>query len=228
VYTPKRVSLLAVRSLRATGLVLLLGMTLSGLSALAQSKLSDPSALTETAPELFRARFETNKGPFVIEVHREWAPIAADRFYNLVKHGFYDGTRFFRVRPGFMAQFGINGTPEIQSAWQRAFLRDEPVVKSNTRGFVSFTTEGRPQSRFTQIFINYGDNSRLDADGFAPFGEVVAGMDVVDKLFSPPDPQPDQRRILREGNAYLQAEFPKLDFVKKATIVPAKPAAPAR
>ena len=227
-YTPKRGSLLAVRSRRATGLLVLLGLTLSGLSALAQSKLNDPSALTETAPELFRARFDTSKGPFVIEVHREWAPIAADRFYNLVKHGFYDGTRFFRVRPGFMAQFGINGTPEIQSAWQRAFLRDEPVAKSNTRGFVSFTTEGRPQSRFTQIFINYGDNSRLDADGFAPFGEVVAGMDVVDKLFSPPDPQPDQRRILREGNAYLQAEFPKLDFVKKATIVPVKPAAPAR
>jgi peptidyl-prolyl cis-trans isomerase A (cyclophilin A) len=218
----------AVRSRRATGLIVLLGMTVSGLSALAQSKLTDPSALTETAPELFRARFETSKGPFVIEVHREWAPIAADRFYNLVKHGFYDGTRFFRVRPGFMAQFGINGTPEVQSAWQRAFLRDEPVTKSNIRGFVSFTTEGRPQSRFTQIFINYGDNSRLDTDGFAPFGEVVAGMDVVDKLFSPPDPQPDQRRILREGNAYLQAEFPKLDFVKKATIVPVKPAAPAR
>ena len=227
-YTLKRVSLLAVRSRRATGLIVLLGLTLSALSALAQSKLSDPSALTETAPALFRARFETSKGPFVIEVRREWAPIAADRFYNLVKHGFYDGTRFFRVRPGFMAQFGINGTPEIQSAWQRAFLRDEPVAKSNTRGFVSFTTEGRPQSRFTQIFINYGDNSRLDADGFAPFGEVVAGMDVVDRLFSPPDQQPDQRRILREGNAYLQAEFPKLDFVKKATIVPVKPAAPAR
>jgi peptidyl-prolyl cis-trans isomerase A (cyclophilin A) len=222
------VSLLAVRSPRAAGLIVLLAMTVSGLSALAQSKLNDPSALAETAPELFRARFDTSKGPFVIEVHREWAPIAADRFYTLVKHGFYDGTRFFRVRPGFMAQFGINGTPAIQSAWQRAFLRDEPAAKSNLRGFVSFTTEGRPQSRFTQIFINYGDNSRLDADGFAPFGEVVAGMDVVDKLFSPPDPQPDQRRILREGNAYLQAEFPKLDFVKKATIVPVKPVAPAR
>jgi peptidyl-prolyl cis-trans isomerase A (cyclophilin A) len=193
---------------------------LSGGAKAAQSKLSDPSALTETAPDLFRARFETSKGPFVVEVHREWAPIGADRFYNLVKNGFYDGTRFFRVRPGFMAQFGINGTPEIQSAWQRAFLRDDPVTQKNTRGFVSFTNEGRPQSRFTQIFINYADNSRLDADGFAPFGEVVTGMDVVDKLFSPPDPQPDQRRILREGNAYLQAEFPKLDFVKKATIVP--------
>lgn len=186
----------------------------------AQSKLSDPSALTETAPPVFRARFETSKGPFVIEVHREWAPIGADRFYNLVKNGFYDGTRFFRVRPGFMAQFGINGDPGIQNAWQRAFLRDDPVTKTNVRGLVSFTTEGRPQSRFTQIFINYGDNSRLDADGFAPFGEVVTGMGVIEKLFSPGEPQPDQRRILREGNEYLQQEFPQLDYVKKATIVP--------
>ena len=207
-----------MRRRQAVGLVVLLAIVTA--APFAQSKLSDPSALTETAPDLFRARFETSRGPFVIEVHREWAPIGADRFYNLVKNGFYDGTRFFRVRPGFMAQFGIHGAPEIQSAWQRAFLRDDPVTQKNTRGFVSFTNEGRPQSRFTQIFINYGDNSRLDADGFAPFGEVVTGMDVVDKLFSPPDPQPDQRRILREGNAYLQADFPKLDFVKKATIVP--------
>jgi len=195
-------------------------------------KLSDPSKLTETAPAVFRARFDTSKGPFVIEVHRDWAPIGADRFYNLVKNGFYDGTRFFRVRPGFMAQFGLNGNPEIQSPWQRAFLRDEPVTQKNLRGFVTFTTEGRPQSRFTQIFINYDDNSRLDADGFAPFGQVVTGMEVVDKLYAPPDDaQPDQRRILREGNAYLGKEFPQLDFVKKATIVPAtpvKPAAPAR
>lgn len=190
------------------------------------SKLADPSQLTETAPGLFRARFETSKGPFVIEVHRDWAPIGADRFYNLVKNGFYDGTRFFRVRPGFMAQFGLHGNPDIQRPWQMAFLRDDPVMQKNLRGFVTFTTEGRPQSRFTQIFINYADNSRLDADGFAPFGQVVSGMDVVDKLFSPAETQPDQRRILRDGNDYLQKEFPKLDFVKKATIVPA--AAPAR
>ena len=199
----------------------------------AQTKrLSDPSTLTETAPSVFRARFDTSKGTFVIEAHREWAPLAADRFYNLVKNGFYDGTRFFRVRPGFMAQFGLHGDPDIQSAWQRAFLRDEPVTQKNVRGFVTFTTEGRPQSRFTQIFINSADNSRLDADGFAPFGQVVTGMEVVDSLFAPPDAaQPDQRRILREGNEYLQKEFPQLDFVKKATIVPAtppKPAAPAR
>jgi peptidyl-prolyl cis-trans isomerase A (cyclophilin A) len=188
----------------------------------------DPSALTETAPDVFRARFETSKGAFVIEVHREWAPIGADRFYNLVKNGFYDGTRFFRVRRGFMAQFGLHGNPEVQSAWQRAFLRDDPVVQKNVRGFVSFTTEGRPQSRFTQIFINDDDNSRLDADGFAPFGRVVTGMEVVDALFSPPDQQqPDQRRILQQGNDYLQKDFPQLDFVKRALIVPAA-ATPAR
>ena len=203
----------------------------AAVSMSAQShRLSDPSKLTETAPPVFRARFETSKGPFVIEVHREWAPIGADRFYNLVKNGFYDGTRFFRVRPGFMAQFGLNGNPDIQSAWQRAFLRDDPVTQKNVRGFVSFTTEGRPQSRFTQIFINYADNTdSLDAQGFAPVGQVVTGMDTVDMIFSyGRENEPDQRRILREGNEYLEKEFPKLDFVKKATIVPATPAAPAR
>ena len=231
--TPKRASLPAVRSglLQLCAVVALIFAASNG--TLAQTKrLSDPSTLTETAPAVFRARFDTSKGAFVIEAHREWAPLAADRFYNLVKNGFYDGTRFFRVRPGFMAQFGLNGSPDIQSAWQRAFLRDEPTTQKNVRGFVTFTTEGRPQSRFTQIFVNYGDNSRLDADGFAPFGQVVTGMEVVDKLYAPPDDaQPDQRRILREGNEYLQKEFPQLDFVKKATIVPVtttKPAAPAR
>jgi cyclophilin family peptidyl-prolyl cis-trans isomerase len=217
----------------AVALALTLALALpAAIAVSAQTKrLMDPSRLTETAPDVFRARFDTSKGFFVIEVHREWAPIGADRFYNLVKNGFYDGTRFFRVRPGFMAQFGLNGNPEIQTAWQRAFLRDDPVTQKNERGYVTFTTEGRPQSRFTQIFINYADNTRLDADGFAPFGQVVTGMEVIDKLFAPPDDaQPDQRRILRDGNEYLK-EFPKLDFVKRATIVPVtttKPAAPAR
>ena len=237
-FTPKRVSLPAVRRnpllpgfgetryRLAVAFVLVLAAALGSSAQI--SKLTDPSQLTETAPDVFRARFETSKGPFVIEVHREWAPLGADRFYNLVKNGFYDGTRFFRVRPGFMAQFGLNGDPNIQAVWQRASLRDEPPVKSNTRGFVSFTKESLPNTRFTQIFINYGDNSYLNEQGFAPFGEVVTGMDVVDKIFSPPrDNEPDQRRILREGNTYLKA-FPQLDFVKKATIVPAGPAGPVR
>jgi cyclophilin family peptidyl-prolyl cis-trans isomerase len=191
-------------------------------------KLKDPSQLTERAPESFRARFDTSQGPFVIVVEREWAPLAADRFYNLVKNGFYNGSRFFRVLDGFMAQFGLHADPDVQSAWRTANLKDEPVMKSNTRGFVSFTRESSPNSRYTMIFINYKDNSYLDADGFAPFGQVVSGMDVVDKLYGGYGRQniPDQRRILREGNAYLQAEYPKLDYVKTATIEPS--AAPAK
>jgi len=183
-------------------------------------KLKDPAQLTETAPDSFRARFETSQGAFTIAVERAWAPLAADRFYNLVKNGFYDATRFFRVLDGFMAQFGLHADPSVQSAWRTANLKDEPVVKSNTRGFVSFTRESSPHSRYTMVFINYKDNSYLDADGFAPFGQVVSGMDVVDRLFSGYGRQntPDQRRILREGNAYLLAEYPKLDYVKTATI----------
>lgn len=184
----------------------------------AQASLLEPSKLTETAPAVFRARIDTSKGSFVIEVHREWAPLAADRFYNLVKAGFYDDTRFFRVRPGFMAQFGLHPDPAVQRAWQAAPLRDDPVTQKNVRGYVSFTTENRPQSRFTQIFINYADNSYLDEQGFAPFGQVVSGMDVVEKLHAyPREKEPDQRRILREGNAYLN-EFADLDYVKKAEI----------
>ena len=188
-------------------------------------KLKDPSQLSERAPDQFRARFDTSQGAIVIAVERAWAPLAADRFYNLVKNGFYDGTRFFRVRPGFMAQFGLNGDTAVQSAWQRASLKDEPPMKSNTRGFVSFAKENLPDTRFTQIFINYADNSYLDEQGFAPFGQVVSGMEIVDKIFGYlRESEPDQRRILREGNNYLLKEFPKLDFVKKASIVPATPA----
>jgi peptidyl-prolyl cis-trans isomerase A (cyclophilin A) len=202
------------------GLLVLAAVGLLTPEAAAQDALRTPSNLTERAPDVFRARVETSKGAFVIEVTRAWAPIAADRFYNLVKNGFYDGTGFFRVRPGFMAQFGLNGNPDIQRVWQLAPLRDDPVTQKNVRGFVSFTNENRPQSRFTQIFINYADNSYLDKDGFAPFGQVVSGMDVVDKVFAyPREKEPDQRRILREGNEYLK-EFSQLDYVKKATIVP--------
>jgi peptidyl-prolyl cis-trans isomerase A (cyclophilin A) len=183
-------------------------------------KLKDPAQLSERAPDSFRARFDTSQGVFVIAVEREWAPLAANRFYNLVKSGFYNETRFFRVLDGFMAQFGLHADPSVQSAWRSANLQDEPVVKSNTRGFVSFTRESSPNSRYTMIFINYKDNSHLDADGFAPFGQVVSGMEIADRLYSGYGRQniPDQRRILREGNAYLLAEYPKLDFVKTATI----------
>jgi peptidyl-prolyl cis-trans isomerase A (cyclophilin A) len=174
----------------------------------------------EQAPATFRARFETSQGPFVIEVHREWAPLGADRFYTLVKRGFYNGTRFFRVLSGFMAQFGLSGDSKVQGEYALANLIDEPAKQSNLRGFVSFAKESSPNTRYTMVFINYKDNSYLDADGFAPFGQVVVGMEIVDKLYGGYGRRnvPDQRRIKSEGNAYLTAEYPMLDFIKSARI----------
>jgi len=186
------------------------------------SPLLHPTAemLSERAPDTVRVRFETSKGPFVVEAYRDWAPNGVDRFYQLARAGFYDGDRFFRVLTGFMAQFGLNGEPEIESAWRTASLADEPVKQSNLRGYVTFTRESGPNSRYTMVFINYKDNSYLDADGFAPFGQVVSGMEVVEKLYSGYGRQnvPDQRRIKSDGNAYLTAEYPKLDFIKTAQI----------
>ncbi len=185
-----------------------------------KTKLRTPSALNEKAPDMYKARFDTSKGVFVIEVHRDWAPTGADRFYNLVKNGFYDNVRFFRVLDGFMAQFGMNGDPSIQKAWSNANIKDDPVKESNKRGYVTFAKAAAPNSRSTQIFINFIDNAFLDNQGFAPFGQVVEGMDVVDKLYSGYGRQnvPDQGRITSEGNTYLAKEYPKLDYVKKATI----------
>jgi peptidyl-prolyl cis-trans isomerase A (cyclophilin A) len=185
-----------------------------------KAKLRTPSQLTEKAPETFKAKFDTSKGVIVIEVHRDWAPLGADRFYNLVKNGFYDGCRFFRVLDGFMAQIGMNGDPSIQRVWGNANFRDDPVKGSNKRGYVTFAKASAPNSRSTQFFINYGDNSRLDADGFAPFGQVVTGMDLVDMLYKGYGSSnvPDQGRITAEGNVYLMKEYPKLDFIRKATI----------
>ena len=186
----------------------------------ANPRLKNPSALTDRAPDVYRASLETSQGVIAIEVHREWAPNAADRFYNLVKNGFYDNARFFRVLSGFMAQFGLNGDPDVQRAWSLAGLVDEPAKQHNTRGFVSFARESSPNSRYTMVFINYKDNSYLDAEGFPPFGQVVVGMDVAEKLYSGYGRTnvPDQRRITSEGNAYLTAEYPKLDFITRARI----------
>src|SRR5262245_14668507 len=176
---------------------------------LSKAKLRTPSALTEKAPDVFKAKLDTSKGPVIIDVHREWAPIGADRFYNLVKNGFYDDTRFFRVLDGFMAQIGINGKPAIQSNWRNATIQDDPVKQSNKRGFVTFAKTGAPNSRSTQIFINFRDNSSLDRQGFAPFGEVTTGMDVVDKLYTgygegaPSGRGPEQQKVQMEGNTYL-------------------------
>lgn len=195
-------------------------------AALAQSaNLANPAALNEQAPATYKARFETSKGTFVIEVNRAWAPNGADRFYNLVKNGFYDDVRFFRVISGFMVQFGINGDPKISAPWRTARIKDDPVRQSNKRGYITYATSG-PDSRTTQVFINFADNAGLDGQGFAPFGRVISGMDVVDKLNAeygegaPRGRGPDQFRIQQEGNAYLGKDFPRLDFVRKATIEP--------
>jgi peptidyl-prolyl cis-trans isomerase A (cyclophilin A) len=187
-----------------------------------RAKLRTPSQLTEKAPATFKARFDTSAGPFVIEVHRDWSPLGADRFYNLVKNGFYDDTRFFRVLEGFMAQIGMNGDPAIQRAWGSANINDDPVKESNKRGYVSFAKSSAPNSRSTQFFINFVDNTGLDGQGFSPFGQVVTGMEVVDKLYSGYGRTnvPDQGRITAEGNAYLLKEYPKLDSVRRATIEP--------
>ena len=192
-------------------------------SAYAQGNLGNPGALTEQAPATYKARFDTSKGVFVIDVRREWAPVGADRFYNLVKNGFYDDNRFFRVISGFMVQFGINGNPQVATSWRSAQIKDDPVKQSNKRGFITFATAG-PNSRTTQVFINFGDNDRLDGLGFAPFGQVSTGMNVVDQLYgeygegAPRGRGPDQGRIQAEGNTYLTKEFPNMDFVRKATI----------
>jgi cyclophilin family peptidyl-prolyl cis-trans isomerase len=185
----------------------------------------DPSLATERAPDVFRASFTTTRGTFVVEVHRDWAPNGADRFYNLVKLGFYDDTRFFRVIDGFMAQFGISGDPAITSRWSTANIKDDPVKQSNLRGFVTYAQTSRPDSRSTQIFVNYKDNSRLDQSRFAPFGQIVEGMRVLDELYSgygegrPQGSGPDQMRVEESGNAYLDEQFPKLDRVLVARVL---------
>jgi peptidyl-prolyl cis-trans isomerase A (cyclophilin A) len=196
-----------------------------------RTKLLTPSMLTAKAPEVFSARFDTSKGAFTIEVHRAWAPNGADRFYNLVAHGYYDDTRFFRVLSGFMAQFGINGDPKLNTIWREARIEDDPVKQSNTRGMVSFAMAG-PNTRTTQLFINYVDrNAQLNGMGFAPFGKVTEGMEVVDALYSgygegaPSGLGPAQDRAQGEGNSYLTKDFPKLDFIKTARILPTPAAA---
>ncbi|WP_240928327.1 peptidylprolyl isomerase [Thalassoroseus pseudoceratinae] len=169
----------------------------------------------------FRVKFETTKGDFVIKVRPEWAPRGAERFRELVENGFYDGVKFFRVIPDFMVQFGMSGDPEVSKKWAENTIPDDPVKTSNQRGTVTFAKTGMPNSRTTQIFINYVDNSRLDADGFAPFGVVVEGMDVVDSLNSQYGGAPSsfQPQIQAEGNEFLDQRFPGLDEVKKATII---------
>lgn len=177
-----------------------------------------------SSPARFQARFRTSCGSFTVDVRREWAPRGADRFYDLVSDGFFDDARFFRVIEGFMAQFGIAGSPAVSARWGEARIGDDPVVASNTRGRVSFASAG-PDTRTTQLFINFGDNTALDDHGFAPIGEVVDGMDVVDRIHAgygegvPRGNGPSQARIQREGNAYLKSEFPDLDYIESVELV---------
>jgi len=181
--------------------------------------LMNPNELNEKAPNTFQVLFDTSKGEFTVEVTRAWAPKGADRFYNLVKNGYYDDCRFFRVVQGFMVQFGINGDPKLNAVWRSEGIEDDPGKESNKRTYVTFAHAG-PNSRTTQLFVNYADNTFLDDQGFPPFGLVTKGMEVVDTINDEYSEKPDQRRIQLEGNAYLNQTFPNLDFVKTAIIVP--------
>lgn len=191
----------------------------------ALNPLFTPKRLTETAPATFRVRLTTSEGDVVIQVHRSWAPLGADRFYNLVSNGFYEDTRVYRVLEGFMAQFGMNGDPRVNMAWRNAIIVDDPVTQSNTRGRVSFA-KGGPNSRTTELFINFRDNATLDERGFAPIGEVVEGMDVVDRFHAgygdgpPRGDGPYQAQVQAQGNAYLDASFPELTRILSATVEP--------
>ena len=179
--------------------------------------LLNPAAFNETAPATYVARFNTSQGLVRIEVTRASAPLGADRFYNLVRKGYYNEVRFFRVISGFVAQFGLNGSPSVNAAWRDQRIADDPVTQSNLRGTLTFATGG-PNTRTTQLFINLADNPNLDSQGFAPIGRVITGMDVVDLFYAAYGERPNQSRIQSEGNAYLKADFPRLDFILDAVI----------
>jgi peptidyl-prolyl cis-trans isomerase A (cyclophilin A) len=202
-------------------IVLCLAFTACGPSS--EPKKSEPPKQDLPAPDTFKLNLDTSKGAVVIEIHKDWAPIGVQHLYELVNRGYYDGDRFFRVTRAYV-QFGVNGDPSVSSMWSTANLRDDPVKGSNTKGMVSYAKIG-PNSRTTQLFVNMRDNSKeLDKQGFAPIGKVVTGMDVVEGFYSaygdmPPRGQgPDPTKIETQGNAYLDSRFPRLDFVKKATI----------
>jgi peptidyl-prolyl cis-trans isomerase A (cyclophilin A) len=201
----------------------------TGASSAAKSydrALLHPALLKDKAPETYQVKFETSKGDFTVSVTRAWSPLGADRFYNLAKHHFFDNESFFRVLKGFVAQFGISAYPALNDVWQKATIKDDPVTQSNKKYFLTFATAG-PNTRTTQLFINLADNPRLDGMGFAPFGQVTDGMNVVDTLYAdygegpPSGSGPDQDEIQKHGKPYLDKSFPKLDYVKTTTLTPA-------
>jgi len=177
------------------------------------------------SPNVFSVKFQTSKGEFIIEAHREWAPLGVDRFYNFVRTGFFDDSRFFRVRAGYICQFGIPRDPAVASVWRNQTIKDDPVRQSNTRGFVGYAMTG-PDTRTSQLYINLSDNSRLDAEGFSPIGKVISGMEIVDQLYSGYGEDAGggmragkQGKLFEGGSEYLDREFPKLDRLVKATLV---------
>jgi peptidyl-prolyl cis-trans isomerase A (cyclophilin A) len=186
-----------------------------------------PSSAAAPAPDSFRVAFATTRGNFVVDVIRSWSPRGVDRFYQLVNDGYFTDVAFFRVLPGFVAQFGMHGDPSVNERWKERPIPDDPVVQSNKRGTIVFATAG-PNTRGNQFFINFADNRQLDGMGFSPFGRVVEGMNVVDSIYAGYGEQPDQSRIAAEGNRYLKRAFPRLDYVKSARIVgaPRRPTAP--
>jgi peptidyl-prolyl cis-trans isomerase A (cyclophilin A) len=189
--------------------------------------LLHPALLKDKAPETYQVKFETSKGDFTVSVTRSWAPQGADRFYNLAEHHFFDNESFFRVLKSFIAQFGISAYPALNAVWQKATIQDDPVTQSNKKYFLTFASTPGPNSRATQLFINLGDNPRLDGMGFAPFGQVTEGMNVVDTLYTdygegpPTGSGPDQDKIQEQGKPYLDKNFPNLDFIKTTTLTPA-------
>ncbi|MEO7962544.1 MAG: peptidylprolyl isomerase [Gemmatimonadaceae bacterium] len=185
---------------------------------------SNPPRLDAMAPDSFVVRFETTRGDFDLKVHRDWSPRGSDRLHWLISHGFYDRARFFRVVPGFIVQFGISADTAVARAWKPHRITDDPVARSNVRGTLSFATSG-PNTRTVQLFINTNDNARLDQRGFSPLAQVIAGMPVVDSLYSgygegaPRGSGPSQELIEREGDAYLARNFPKLDQILRARMM---------
>jgi peptidyl-prolyl cis-trans isomerase A (cyclophilin A) len=188
-------------------------------SGTGSSSARTDSAMQTPPPDSFRVTFQTSRGPFVVLVMRAWAPFGADRFHELVQAHFFDGDRFFRVIPGFVAQFGINDKPSVNAQWDDKHIPDDSVTHTNARGTLVFATEG-PRGRSHQLFVNLANNARLDQQGFAPIGRVVQGMDVVDSLYSDYGDDPRQQMIQSLGNSYLTRMFPKLDYIKTATFSP--------
>ena len=203
--------------LLVTGSVMLAQAPPPAPAAAPAPNLMNPSTLKAQAPDLYRVKFATTHGDFVVEVHRAWAPLGADRFYNLVVNNFFNDAAFFRYVPNFIVQFGLPANPAIGRVWQSANIKDDPVKHGNTKGTLVFATAG-PNTRTTQFFINFADNTPLDGQGFAAFGQVVSGMNIAEGLYSGYGEKPDQGAITSQGKAYLDKNFPKIDSIKSATI----------